>query len=78
MKKAVIEESILKHLKRGHKTNIEEELMKARACVTALAAYQDSELAQSDPEAVSLRGAEKVGTIWRTSSGRLQIQLAAD
>ena len=79
MKKAVIEESILKHLKRGHKTNIEKELMKARACVTTLAAYQDSELAQSDPEAASLRGGgEKVGTIWRTSSGRLQIQLAAD
>jgi hypothetical protein len=78
MKKAVIEESILKHPKRWHKTNIEEELMKARAYVAALAAYEDSELAQSDSEAASLRGAEKVGTIWRTSSGRLQIQLEAD
>jgi len=56
MKKAAIEESILKHLKRWHKTNIEEELMKARAYVAALAAYEDSELAQSDPEAASLRG----------------------
>ena len=52
--------------------------MKARAYVAALAAYEDSELAQSDSEAASLRGAEKVGTIWRTSSGRLQIQLEAD
>ncbi|MEK9920765.1 MAG: hypothetical protein VW519_08900 [Luminiphilus sp.] len=73
MKKAVIEESILKHLKRGHKTNIEEELMKARAYVTALAAYQDSELAQSDPEAASLRGGREsrhhlANAFWPTSN----------
>ena len=78
MKKAAIEESILKHLKRWHRTNIEEELMKARAYVAALLAYEDSREAQSDPEAISLKGAEKVGTIWRTTAGRLQIQLEED
>ena len=31
MKKAVLEAAALKHLGRWHKTNIEEELMKARA-----------------------------------------------
>jgi hypothetical protein len=78
MKKAAIEESILKHLKRWHRTNIEEELMKARAYVAALLAYEDSKEARSDPEAVSLKDAEKVGTIWRTTAGRLQIQLDED
>ena len=78
MKKAAIEESILKHLKRWHRTNIEEELMKARAYVAALLAYEDSKETRSDPEAVSLKDAEKVGTIWRTTSGRLQIQLEED
>jgi len=78
MKKAAIEESILKHLKRWHRTNIEEELMKARAYVAALLAYEDSKEARSDPEAVSLKDAEKVGTIWRTTAGRLQIQLEED
>ena len=78
MKKAAIEESILKHLKRWHRTNIEEELMKARAYVAALLAYEDSKETQSDPEAISLKDAEKVGTIWRTSAGRLQIQLEED
>jgi len=78
MKKAAIEESILKHLKRWHRTNIEEELMKARAYVAALLAYEDSREARSDPEATSLKDAEKVGTIWRTTAGRLQIQLEED
>ena len=78
MKKAAIEESILKHLKRWHRPNIEEELMKARAYVAALLAYEDSKETRSDPEAVSLKDAEKVGTIWRTTSGRLQIQLEED
>ena len=78
MKKAAIEESSLKHLKRWHRTNIEEELMKARAYVAALLAYEDSEEARSDPEAVSLKDAEKIGTIWRTTAGRLQIQLEED
>ncbi|MDG2459332.1 MAG: hypothetical protein P8M73_00490 [Luminiphilus sp.] len=75
MKKAVIEESILKHMRRWHKTNIDEELMKARAYVAALLAYENSEEAKSDPEAMSLKDAEKIGTIWRTTTGRLQIQL---
>ena len=42
MKKAALEESILKHLRRWHKTNIEEELMKARAYVAALIALESS------------------------------------
>ena len=75
MKKAVIEESILKHMRRWHKTNIDEELMKARAYAAALIAYENSEEAQSDPEAMSFKDAEKIGTIWRTTTGRLQIQL---
>jgi len=78
MKKAALEESILKHLRRWHKTNIEEELMKARAYVAALIAHESSEEARPDPEALSLKDAEKIGTIWRTTSGRLQIQLVED
>jgi len=52
--------------------------MKARAYVAALLAYEDSREARSDPEATSLKDAEKVGTIWRTTAGRLQIQLEED
>lgn len=78
MKKAALEESILKHLRRWHKTNIEEELMKARAYVAALIAHESSAEALPDPEALSLKDAEKIGTIWRTMSGRLQIQLDED
>ena len=52
--------------------------MKARAYVAALLAHEDSEEARSDPEAVSLKDAEKIGTIWRTTAGRLQIQLEED
>ena len=48
MKKAALEESILKHLRRWHKTNIEEELMKARAYVAALIALESSADAHSD------------------------------
>jgi len=78
MKKAALEESILKHLRRWHITNIEEELMKARAYVAALIALESSADAHSDPEALSLKDAEKIGSIWRTTSGRLQIQLDED
>jgi len=78
MKKAALEESILKHLRRWHKTNIEEELMKARAYVAALIAHGSSAEAHHDPETLSLKDAEKIGPIWRTTSGRLQIQLVED
>ena len=40
MKKAVLEAMALKHLKRWHKTNIEEELMKARAFIAARIAQE--------------------------------------
>lgn len=76
MKKAVLEAMALKHLGRWHKTNIEEELMKARAFIAALIAQEESESADIDDESLSLKGAEKIGTLWRTTSGRLQIQLA--
>ena len=78
MKKAVLEAMALKHLGRWHKTNIEEELMKARAFIAALIAQEESESADIDDESLSLEGAEKIGTLWRTTSGRLQIQLADD
>jgi hypothetical protein len=78
MKKAVLEAMALKHLGRWHKTNIEEELMKARAFIAALIAQEESESADIDDESLSLKGAEKIGTLWRTTSGRLQIQLADD
>lgn len=76
MKKAVLEAMALKHLGRWHKTNIEEELMKARAFIAALIAQEESESADIDDESLSLKDAEKIGTLWRTTSGRLQIQLA--
>ena len=78
MKKAVLEAAALKHLGRWHKTNIEEELMKARAFIAALMAQEESESGDLDEESLSLKGAEKIGTLWRTTSGRLQIQLADD
>ena len=78
MKKAVLEAMALKHLGRWHKTNIEEELMKARAFIAALIAQEESEPADIDDESLSLQGAEKIGTLWRTTSGRLQIELADD
>jgi hypothetical protein len=78
MKKALLEAMALKHLGRWHKTNIEEELMKARAFIAALIAQEESEFADIDDESLSLKGAEKIGTLWRTTSGRLQIQLADD
>ena len=78
MKKAVLKTMALKHLARWHKTNIEEELMKARAFVAALIAQEESESADVDDGSLSLKGAEKIGTLWRTTSGRLQIQLADD
>lgn len=78
MKKAVLEAAALKHLGRWHKTNIEEELMKARAFIAALIAQEASESAILDEDSSSLNGAEKIGTLWRTTSGRLQIQLADD
>ena len=78
MKKDVLEAMALKHLGRWHKTNIEEELMKARAFIAALIAQEESESADIDDESLSLQGAEKIGTLWRTTSGRLQIQLADD
>ena len=78
MKKAVLEAMALKHLGRWHKTNIEEELMKSRAFIAALIAQEESESADIDDESLSLEGAEKIGTLWRTTSGRLQIQLADD
>ena len=78
MKKTVLEAMALKHLGRWHKTNIEEELMKARAFIAALIAQEESESADIDDESLSLKGAEKIGTLWRTTSGRLQIQLADD
>lgn len=77
MQKAVLEAAALKHLSRWHKTNIDEELMKARAFIAALIAQEASESAVSDRDA-DLKGAEKIGTLWRTTSGRLQIQLAED
>lgn len=78
MKKAALEAAALKHLERWHKTNIEEELMKARAFIAALIAQVESESGGLDEESLSLKGAEKIGTLWRTTSGRLQIQLADD
>ncbi len=78
MKKAALQAAALKHLGRWHKTNIEEELMKARAFIAALIAQEESEPAGLDEESLSLQGAEKIGTLWRTTSGRLQIQLADD
>ena len=78
MKKAVLEAMALKHLGRWHKTNIEEELMKARAFIAALIAQEESESADVDDGSLSLKGAEKIGTLGRTTSGRLQIQLADD
>ena len=69
MKKAVLEAAALKHLGRWHKTNIEEELMKARAFIAALIAQEESESADLDEESLSLKGAEKIGTLWRTTSG---------
>lgn len=78
MKKAALQAAALKHLGRWHKTNIEEELMKARAFIAALIAQEESESAGLDEESLSLQGAEKIGTLWRTTSGRLQIQLADD
>jgi len=59
MKKAVLEAAALKHLGRWHKTNIEEELMKARAFIAALIAQEESEFAAPDQEPLSLKGAEK-------------------
>ena len=78
MKKAALQAAALKHLGRWHKTNIEEELMKARAFIAALIAQEESEPAGLDEESLSLQGAEKIGTLWRTTSGRLQIQLVDD
>lgn len=84
MKKAALEAAALKHLGRWHKTNVEEELMKARAFIAALIAQEESESAAPDQESFSLqdsfslKGAEKIGTLWRTTSGRLQIQIADD
>jgi len=78
MKKAALQAAALKHLARWHKTNIEEELMKARAFIAAFIAQEESESAGLDEESLSLQGAEKIGTLWRTTSGRLQIQLADD
>lgn len=78
MQKAVLEAAALKHLSRWHKTNIDEELMKARAFIAALIAQEASESAVSDQGNADLKGAEKIGTLWRTTSGRLQIQLAQD
>ena len=39
-KKAVLEAAALKHFGRWHKTNIEEELMKARAFIAASGAFK--------------------------------------
>ena len=78
MKKAALGESILKHLRRWHKTNIEEERMKAPAYVAALIAHESSAEAHPDSETLSLKDAEKIGTVWRTTAGRLQIQLEED
>jgi hypothetical protein len=52
--------------------------MKARAYVAALIAHESSADAHPDPETLSLKDAEKIGSIWRTTSGRLQIQLDED
>lgn len=76
--KTALEAAALKHLSRWHKTNIEEELMKARAFTAALIALEESEATESDLRPFSLHNAERVGTIWRTTSGRLQIQLEED
>ncbi|MDA9711372.1 hypothetical protein N9U42_03280 [Luminiphilus sp.] len=78
MKKATLEAMALKHLGRWHKTNIEEELMKARAFIAALIAQEEAESEGLDDESLSLKGADKIGTLWRTTSGRLQIQLEDD
>ena len=40
MKKTVLEVAVLKHFGRWHKTNIEEEVMKARAFIAASGAFQ--------------------------------------
>lgn len=77
-KKAVLEAAALKHFGRWHKTNIEEELMKARAFIAALIAQEEAESEGLDDESLSLKGADKIGTLWRTTSGRLQIQLEDD
>ena len=45
MKKATLE-AVIKHLGRWHKTNIEEELMKALGFIAALIAQEEAE---SDP-----------------------------
>ena len=73
MKKAVLEAMALKHLGRWHKTNIEEELMKARAFIAALIAQEESESADIDDESLSLKDAKN----WHPGepSGRMQIQL---
>ena len=52
--------------------------MKARAFTAALIALEESEATESDLRPFSLHNAERVGTIWRTTSGRLQIQLEED
>ena len=78
MNKTALEAAALKHLSRWHKTNIEEELMKARAFTAALIALEESDATESDRRPFSLHNAERVGTIWRTTSGRLQIQLEED
>lgn len=78
MEKAVLEAAALKHLSRWHKTNIDEELMKARAFIAALIAHEESEDKVMNRSKLNLSNAEKIGTLWRTTSGRLQIQLAED
>ena len=61
MKKTALEAAALKHLSRWHKTNIEEELMKARAFTAALIALEESEATESDLRPFSLHNAERVG-----------------
>ena len=78
MEKAVLEAAALKHLSRWHKINIDEELMKARAFIAALIAHEASGVATKDQGKPDLKDAEKIGTLWRTTSGRLQIQFAED
>ena len=78
MDKAVLEAAALKHLSRWHKSNIDEELMKARAFIAALIAHEASVDTAMDQGKPNLKDAEKIGTLWRTTSGRLQIQLTED
>jgi len=71
-----LEVAPLKHLSRWHKTNTDEELMKASAFIAALIAHEASDDAAMDQGKPNLKDAEKIGTLWRTTSGRLQIQLS--